>query len=109
MERTTNLLLLQVENFEEVQKVFEEDPKIWEPDGLFLLQEYIEHDTTSKGIIRMEFVGGEFLYAMRVVSGGAFNLCPSEVCNPKDRKGPQFFAYPEVWRVMFRRGGQTVN
>ena len=26
----------------------------------------------------MEFLGGELLYAMRVVSHGAFNLCPSE-------------------------------
>jgi hypothetical protein len=32
----------------------------------------------------MEFLGGELLYAMRVVSHGAFNLCPSEVCNPDD-------------------------
>ena len=32
----------------------------------------------------MEFLGGELLYAMRVISHGAFNLCPSEVCNPED-------------------------
>ena len=32
----------------------------------------------------MEFLGRELLYAMRVVSHGAFNLCPSEVCNPQD-------------------------
>jgi hypothetical protein len=31
----------------------------------------------------MEFLGGELLYAMRVISHGAFNLCPSEVCNPE--------------------------
>jgi len=31
--------------------------------------------------IRMEFLGGKLLYAMRVVSHGAFNLCPSEACN----------------------------
>jgi len=31
----------------------------------------------------MEFLGGELLYAMRVVSHGGFNLCPSEVCNPE--------------------------
>ena len=30
----------------------------------------------------MEFLNGELLYAMRVISHGAFNLCPSEVCNP---------------------------
>ena len=35
----------------------------------------------------MEFLGGELLYAMRVISHGAFNLCPSEVCNPEDGSG----------------------
>ena len=32
----------------------------------------------------MEFLGGELLYAMRVISHGSFNLCPSEVCNPEN-------------------------
>ncbi len=32
----------------------------------------------------MEFLNGELLYAMRVVSHGGFNLCPSESCNPED-------------------------
>jgi hypothetical protein len=31
----------------------------------------------------MEFLGGRLLYAMRVISHGAFNLCPSEACNPE--------------------------
>ena len=31
----------------------------------------------------MEFLGGKLLYTMRVISHGAFNLCPSEVCNPE--------------------------
>lgn len=54
----------------------------------------------------MEFLGGELLYAMRVVSHGAFNLCPSEVCNPADggaghcdvapAKPVEFYPYPEV-------------
>ncbi|HEV2200199.1 MAG TPA: hypothetical protein VGR73_10280 [Bryobacteraceae bacterium] len=57
-------------------------PDLWLPDNLLMLQEYFEIDS-SKGIVRMEFLGGELLYAMRVVSHGAFNLCPSEVCNPE--------------------------
>lgn len=59
---------------------------IWEPDGLLLLQEYFEHDP-ARGIVRMEFMDGELLYAMRVVSHGRYNLCPSEVCNPLDGEG----------------------
>jgi hypothetical protein len=57
-------------------------PDLWLPDNLLMLQEYFEIDS-SQGIVRMEFLGGELLYAMRVVSHGAFNLCPSEVCNPE--------------------------
>jgi glutathione synthase/RimK-type ligase-like ATP-grasp enzyme len=57
-------------------------PDLWLPDNLLLLQEYLPHEPT-RGIVRMEFLGGELLYAMRVVSHGAFNLCPSEICNPE--------------------------
>jgi len=57
-------------------------PGLWSPDNLLLLQEHVESDS-SQGIVRMEFLGGELLYAMRVVSHGNFNLCPSEVCNPE--------------------------
>ena len=56
---------------------------MWLPDNLFLLQEYLPHDP-EHGIIRLEFLGGELLYAMRVETHGRFNLCPSPVCNPED-------------------------
>lgn len=49
-----------------------------------LLQEYFPGDP-ARGIVRMEFLGGELLYGMRVVSHGAFNICPAETCNPEDR------------------------
>ena len=80
-------------------------PGIWEPDGLLLLQEYFEHDP-ERGVVRVELLGGELLYAMRVVSHGRFNLCPSPVCNPTEGDGhcevPQpgppveFYAYKDV-------------
>ena len=38
--------------------------------------------------MRLEFLGGELLYAMRVISHGRFNLCPSPVCNPDEGDGP---------------------
>ena len=65
----------------DVEALFEADPSVWLPDNLFLLQEYLPHDP-EQGIVRLEFLGGELLYAMRVKTHGRFNLCPSPVCNP---------------------------
>jgi hypothetical protein len=50
------------------------------------LQEYLPHDP-EQGIVRLEFLGGELLYSMRVKTHGRFNLCPSPVCNPEDGEG----------------------
>jgi glutathione synthase/RimK-type ligase-like ATP-grasp enzyme len=66
---------------DELVRLLADRADLWFPDNLLLLQEYFDVDP-SKGIVRMEFLGGEFLYAMRVISHGAFNLCPSETCNP---------------------------
>ena len=72
-----------VESLEQVEEIFRRDPSYWLPDNLFLLQEYLPHDP-EQGIVRLEFLGGELLYAMRVKTHGRFNLCPSPVCNPDD-------------------------
>lgn len=96
-----------VSSLDEVVELFDRNPGIWEPDNLFLLQELLPHDA-EQGIVRLEFVGGELLYAMRVVTHGRYNLCPSPVCNPDDGDGicevpapqdtrpPEFFPFPEV-------------
>lgn len=98
-----------VSTVDEIETLFERNPAIWEPDNLFLLQELLPHDP-EHGIIRLEFLGGELLYAMRVVTHGRFNLCPSPVCNPDDGEGicevpapeatvsPEFYPFPEVPR-----------
>ena len=99
-----------VESLAEVESIFAADPSIWLPDNLFLLQEYLPHDP-EQGIVRLEFLGGELLYAMRVKTHGRFNLCPSPVCNPDDGDGAcevpavqvaappvEFYAYPDVPR-----------
>ena len=98
-----------VDSLAQVESIFAADPSIWQPDNLFLLQEYLPHDP-EQGIVRLEFVGGELLYAMRVITHGRFNLCPSPVCNPDDGEGVcevpaeipaapvEFHAYAEVPR-----------
>ena len=72
-----------VDSLDQVEAIFSRDPDVWLPDNLFLLQEYLPHDP-ERGITRLEFLDGELLYAMRVVTHGRFNLCPSPVCNPDD-------------------------
>jgi hypothetical protein len=66
---------------DELVRLLRDRPELWLPDNLLTLQEYFQVPP-SQGIVRMEFLGGDLLYAMRVVAHGAFNLCPSEVCNP---------------------------
>src|SRR5262245_17038699 len=75
-----------VDSVAHVESIFASDPGAWLPDNLFLLQEYLPHDP-DQGIVRLEFLGGELLYAMRVKTHGRFNLCPSPVCNPDDGDG----------------------
>lgn len=98
-----------VESLAEVERLLAMQPDLWSPDNLLLLQELVPYDR-DHGIVRMEFLGGELLYAMRVVSHGRFNLCPSETCNPDSGEGEcqvdltpappvEFHAYPEVSRM----------
>jgi glutathione synthase/RimK-type ligase-like ATP-grasp enzyme len=100
-----------VESMRHVEEIFRRDPSVWLPDNLFLLQEYLPHDP-ELGIVRLEFLGGELLYSMRVKTHGRFNLCPSPVCNPDDGEGVcavpaheevdappvEFHPYPDVPR-----------
>lgn len=92
---------------DELRRLLRDQPSLWLPDHLLLLQQYIPVDP-ARGIVRMEFLGGKLLYAMRVVSNGGFNLCPSEACNPEgsgshcaipakaSAKPVEFYPYPEV-------------
>jgi hypothetical protein len=49
------------------------------PDGITLIQELLT--ARDPFITRAEFVGGEFVYAVRVdTSAGSFELCPAEAC-----------------------------
>ncbi len=47
-------------------------------DGITLIQDYIR--SPEPYITRVEFVGGKFLYAVRVDTSLGFELCPADVC-----------------------------
>ena len=51
-------------------------------DGITLIQEYIE--APEPFITRVEFVGGRFLYAVRVDTSQGFELCPADACRADD-------------------------
>jgi len=48
-------------------------------DGIWLIQEYIK--PADDRIVRAEFVGGEFLYAVSIDTKNGFELCPADSCN----------------------------
>lgn len=94
-----------LEGPEDLRRLLQQQPELWWPDNLLLLQEYFPLPP-GQGIVRMEFLNGKLLYGMRVISHGAFNLCPSEVCNPADgsaghcevpaAKPVEFYPYREL-------------
>jgi glutathione synthase/RimK-type ligase-like ATP-grasp enzyme len=97
-----------VESLSHLESILSANPGIWLPENLLLLQEYLPHDP-EQGIVRLEFLGGELLYAMRVKTHGRFNLCPSPVCNPDEGEGAcetpavtapavEFYPYEDVPR-----------
>ncbi len=51
-------------------------------DGITLLQEYVR--APAPFITRVEFIGGEFLYAVQVDTSLGFELCPADVCQVGD-------------------------
>jgi hypothetical protein len=55
-------------------------------DGVTLVQEYIK--APEPFITRVEFVGGKFLYAVRVDTTLGFELCPADVCEIGDAMCP---------------------
>lgn len=52
------------------------------PDDVVLLQEYIR--ASEPVVTRVEFVGGEFVYAIKSRTADGFELCPAEACSPCD-------------------------
>jgi hypothetical protein len=69
-------------------------------DGITLIQEYIR--ATEPYITRVEFVGGEFLYAVRVDTSLGFELCPADACQIGDAFCPVGQTAPAAPAARFR-------
>lgn len=64
-------------------RAYAESPVFEEPvDGITLLQEYIQ--SPESYITRCEFVGGKFVYAVKVDTSEGFQLCPADACQIGD-------------------------
>ncbi len=70
--------LAAIEAFLNSPKAIDEAPI----DGIWLIQEYIR--SAAPYITRCEFVGGRFLYAVRVDTSDGFELCPADECAAED-------------------------
>ncbi|UJW59858.1 alpha-L-glutamate ligase [Bacillus sp. A116_S68] len=93
---------LGVQRFEHVndfKKAFENhvvEPSI---DGIMLLQQYIQAPDSS--ITRCEFVGGKFLYAVKVDTSEGFELCPADACQIGEQFCPADGANTDVPKAKF--------
>lgn len=64
-------------------RTYVDGPAFEEPvDGITLIQEYIQ--APESFITRCEFVGGKFLYAVKVDTTEGFQLCPADACQIGD-------------------------
>lgn len=67
----------------EAIRAYVEGPSFEEPvDGITLIQEYIQ--APQSFITRCEFVGGKFVYAVKVDTSEGFQLCPADACQIGD-------------------------
>ena len=78
------------------------DGPAFEPsvDGITLVQQYIQ--APEPIITRVEFVGGAFMYAVRVDTTLGFELCPADVCQVGDAFCPVGEAAPAAATPRFR-------
>ncbi|MGH7057243.1 MAG: ATP-grasp domain-containing protein [Acetobacteraceae bacterium] len=67
-------------------------------DGIWLVQRYVR--APGSFITRAEFVGGRFLYAVRVDTSEGFELCPSDQCQVAENLSPKARAPGEKFKVV---------
>jgi len=70
---------------EELERQLSENDRL-SLDGITLIQEYIQ--PADSKITRMEFIGGEFYYAVEVDTSDGFELCPADACVVEDQFCP---------------------
>lgn len=75
-----------------------EDPYALPRDGIWLVQRYIA--APQPFIIRAEFVGGRFLYAVRVDTSEGFELCPADACQAEEGAACPAVAPGEKFRIL---------
>ncbi len=75
------------------------DPHAHPRDGIWLVQRYIR--APEPFITRAEFIGGKFLYAVRVDTSEGFELCPADQCQVEPGAAcPATAAAAEKFRVI---------
>jgi len=79
-------------SLEEFDRYVESEAFVPSPDGLTLLQEYVE--PRGGFITRVEIVDGEFVYAIKADTSRGFQLCPSDRCAVEDAFCPTTDARP---------------
>lgn len=67
---------------EGLRKTIENDLLGESLDGIWLVQQYVQ--PADGRIVRAEFAGGKFLYAVSIDSSKGFQLCPADACNVED-------------------------
>ena len=67
-----------INTMNELDKMLEDNLVNSSKDDTWLLQEKIS--TNEEFITRMEFIGGNFIYSLKVFSKNSFELCPADAC-----------------------------
>ena len=81
--RAGNGLGVQLFHSIESLEAYVNSPAFEEPvDGVTLIQQYIK--SPQSYITRCEFVGGKFVYAVKVDTSEGFELCPADACQIGD-------------------------
>lgn len=69
-------------SYEKLKFFIESDAFTESPDGITLIQKYIEPEEPY--VYRLEFIGKKFFYALKMDTRAGFELCPADACSIKE-------------------------